>query len=277
MFQGLFGGKKARRARLRELPLTDEQRRVLERMVPWYRRFDEDDRRALEGHVQVFLAEKPFEAVAGFAITDEVRWTIAAHACLLLMRRTDDCFPTVRSVLVRPTEYVAESKVPLWNVLGDAQIVDEEQERLGETGQDGVVVLAWDEVAALADEEADAINVVVHEFAHELDREDGSMNGAPVLADAGRRARWARVCQAEFQKLQRGDPRRGALDEYGAEAPDEFFAVATESYFERPLRLRRRHPELYECLRDFYQIDTAAILEASREKSPPGDKGSENV
>jgi Mlc titration factor MtfA (ptsG expression regulator) len=260
MFGALFGGKKARRARLRATPIADDHRAILQGNVPWYERLASHDRRELEGHVQVFLDEKRFEATAGFELNDVVRVTIAGHACLLIMHRPTDVFPTVRGVLVRPTEYVAERSRPLWNVLGGMAVVDEE-ERLGEAGQDGVVVLAWDEVIALVDAEADAVNVVAHEFAHELDREDGAMNGAPVLTTRAQRTEWARVCEAEFRKLQTGIASRGALDEYGAEDPAEFFAVATEAFLERPVRLRRRHPELYDQLRAFYRLDTAAILE----------------
>lgn len=229
-------------------------------MVPWHGRLSADDQRELEGHVQVFLAEKRFEAEAGLEITDEVRVTIAGHACLLLMYRPTDYFPTVRGVLVRASEYVTETARPLWKVPGGMAIVDEE-EFLGEAGHDGVIVLAWDEVAALTAEEDESINVVVHEFAHELDREDGELNGAPELATKSQRAEWARVCQVEFEKLRKGNASRGALDSYGAEDPAEFFAVATEAFFERPERLRRRHPELYDQLRGFYRLDTAALMD----------------
>lgn len=263
----LFLSKRKRRDRLFSGPTAAEWPATLARYVPIYDRLEPADRRRLEGHARVFLAEKSFEGSRDLKVDDTMRLAVAGNACLLLMNRPTDYFPTVRSILLRPGEYVADSHQPLWNVAGGMALV-EEQDLIGEAGDDGLIMLAWDEIEALAEGYDDAVNVVVHEFAHELDREDGAINGVPRLDDPARAADWNRICSAEFERLRTGRPERGALDVYGAEDPGEFFAVATEAFFAKPARLRARHPELYELLQEFYQLDTAAI--AARPTSPPG-------
>lgn len=262
MIFDLFGGKRKRRERLVRQATSPDWPAILDRYVPAYSRLDPTDRRELEGHARVFLAEKSFEGARDLKVDDTMRLAVAGNACLMLMHRPTDYFPTVRTILLRPDEYVADASQPLWGVSGGMVLV-EEQDRIGEAGADGLIMLAWDEIEALAEGYDDAVNVVVHEFAHELDREDGSINGVPMLDDPGQAADWERTCSAEFAKLRKGRPERGALDEYGAEDPGEFFAVATEAFFGRPARLRNRHPELYDQLRRFYRLDMAAISERS--------------
>ena len=245
--------RERRRTRIRERPFPAAWERILEQNVPIYRRLPEADRSELKGHIQVFLAEKRFEGAGGLAITDEIRVTIAAHACVLLLHRASGYYPGLYTIIVYPGAYVAERTVrePM------GVVTERTETRLGESSPRGALVLSWDAVEAAASDVGDCRNVVLHEFAHQLDAEDGSVEGAPALADRSRYVAWARILGREYERLQR-DTARGrstVLDRYGATSPAEFFAVATECFFTRPELLRGKHPELYGELRDYYRQD----------------------
>lgn len=243
-----------RREAIRAEPFPEAWREILERNMPRARRLSPEDRRELEGHVQVFLAEKSFEGCGGLEITDEIRVTIAGHACLLLLRREGAEYAGLDSIVVYPSAYVAAST----RVEGGV-VIESRDVRLGESWHRGTVVLAWDSVLHGATNARDGHNVVLHELAHQLDAEDGDMDGAPALPLRSMYTAWARVLGEEFaelcERVHRG--RRTDLDPYGATSPPEFFAVVTEAFFETPARLRRRHPELYEQLAAFYRQDPA--------------------
>jgi hypothetical protein len=244
-----------RRQRLRAAPFPGEWEQIVRKHVPLTRRLPEPLRRQLYGLVQVFVAEKRFEGCGGLEITDEIRVTIAAQACLLLLNRKPTYFRKLRTILVYPSTYVART------ASSDGHIgVEGEDARLGESWQSGPVVLAWDSVTGGTAIVTDARNVVLHEFAHQLDQEDGAADGAPILSERSRYATWARVLGAEYENLQRKKKgrRRSVLNKYGATDPAEFFAVATETFFEKPRQMRKRHPELYEQLKAYYRLDPAA-------------------
>jgi Mlc titration factor MtfA (ptsG expression regulator) len=221
-----------------------------------------EDRHELQSHIQVFLSEKSFEGCGGLVMTDEIRVCIAAQACLLLLHRKTDYYLELRSILVYPSTYFVEET----RHVGAGVMEEGRSARLGEAWQHGAVVLAWDAVRQGTADPGDGRNVVFHEFAHQLDFEDGRADGAPALGDGhawsarkSRYATWARVLSAEFERL-RTDTQRGqtsVLDEYGATNPVEFFAVATESFFERPREMREKHPELYEELKRYFLQDPA--------------------
>jgi len=215
------------------------------------------------GHVQVFLSEKRFEGCGGLQITDEVRVTIAAQACVLLLHRPSDDYPELSSILVYPTTYL----VPGSHTGPGGLVSEDSQARLGESWTRGEVVLVWDSVLSGAADIHDGHNVVLHEFAHQLDQEDGVGDGAPILPRRSMYVAWARVLGHEFDHLVRDVERhhRTLLDRYGATNPAEFFAVATETFFEKPSQLRLKHPDLYAQLRTFYQQDPVMRLAA-----PPG-------
>lgn len=252
----IFAGKSRRRARLRAEPFPESWRRLVERRMPLFQRLPEADQRELLGHARVLLEEKHFEGAGGLLMRDEVRVTIAAQAALLLLHRDTDYFPRLTSVIVYPSGYVApdatHAEGGIWS--------EEDEHLLGHTQRDlRALVLAWDEVRAGAADPDDGDNLVLHEFAHQLDFEDGSTDGTPSL-DSGAQVRsWAQVLGDELEALRRaadgGEPM--VLDPYGAEDPAEFFAVATETFFERPGELRQRHPRLYEELRRYYRQDPA--------------------
>jgi MtfA peptidase len=248
--------KKHRRARILEQPFPAEWRSVLERNVPAVAKLDPAERKALEDRVQVFVEEKHFEGCGGLELTDAMRVTIAGQACVLLLHLDEeqDVFPTVTSVLVYPSAY----RVPAEHRSGG--IVVDDVAREGEAWEAGTVVLAWDEVLRAAHDPRH--NLVLHEFAHALDQEDGNADGAPRLPARGMYGPWARVLGAEYEQLA-GAIREGrptSIDAYGATNPAEFFAVVTEAFFGRPAALRRLHPELYEQLRAFYRQDPASRI-----------------
>lgn len=249
----LHFSKKRRRERLRSTPLPEGWVRIIEKNFPLYNILPPRDQEELRGHIQVFLAEKEFEGCGGLEITDEIRVTIAAQACLLLLHRDTEYYDGLTSILVYPSTYVAKAVTP-----GSLEVVtDSDHPRLGEAWSHGTVVLSWDDVRRGAADIHDGHNVVLHEFAHVLDDETGAAEGAPVLPRRSMYVAWARVLGRAYAELQR-DTMLGhstVLDKYGATNPAEFFAVATEAFFEKPTQLRKKHPELYDELKEFFQQD----------------------
>jgi Mlc titration factor MtfA (ptsG expression regulator) len=238
-------------------PFPPEWSSVLDRNVPLARALPEEDQRELERLVLAFLDDKHFEGGGGFEMTDEVRVTVAAHACILLLHRDTEVYPDLETIIVYPSTYMAKTTTH------DGPVVIEGQTaRLGESWERGVLVLAWDAVQSATTRSHEGHNVVLHEFAHQLDQEDGTMDGAPALGSRSRYAAWAKVLGEEYDELVRRvvEGRRADLDPYGATNPPEFFAVITEMFFEAPLRLRARHPELYATLAEFYRQDPATYI-----------------
>lgn len=224
--------------------------------IPIFGRLPEVDRAELRGHIQAFLAEKRFEGCGGLEITDEIRVTIAAHASVLLLHRETDYYPQLESILVYPHAYEAPSEYHI----GEYLVEEGTEVREGESWYRGSMVLSWDDVRRGAADLKDGENVVFHEFAHQLDDETGAADGTPVLENRAAWRRWVKVFQREFEALQDADDRgrRTLIDPYGAESPAEFFAVATECFFERGRDLQKRHPDLYEQLSGYYKQDPAS-------------------
>ncbi len=245
-----------RRARVRARPFPPAWRAILRTRMPGFARLPADLQLRLKKHVQVLLAEKPFIGCAGLEVSDEVRVLVAAQAALLLLGRRATLFPQLRQVLVYPSAFLVQR-----SSAGEGGVVHDARRALaGESWQQGQVILAWDEVLRGAAVPDDGHNVVVHEFAHQLDQENGPANGAPWLGGPDgrrRRARWAAVMAAEFDALQQrvaaGAP--GLIDAYGATDPAEFFAVISEVFFERPQDLAASHPRLYAELAGCYRVN----------------------
>ncbi len=245
-----------RRRKLRQQPLPPAQRELVAQHVGHWRLLSDAEQRELAGHIQVLLHEKHFEACGGLELTDEMRLTVAAQAALLLLGRETDYFPGLVSILIYPARYVVEAE----RRLPDGTVVEGEELRAGESWYRGSVVLSWDDSRHGAYDVRDGHNVVLHEFAHQLDSESGAMNGAPLLPRGDMYADWSRVLGEEFEQLKANlaRRRRGVIRPYGATNPPEFFAVVTEAFFEQPVALLQQHPALYAQFRAFFRQDPAA-------------------
>ncbi len=242
-----------RRKRLRSRPFPAAWREILERHVPYVRRLPPDLRRQLEEHMQVFVAEKSFVGCAGMEISDEVRVTIAAQACLLILNRRTHYYPNLRQILVYPGAFIIERL----RAEPSGVLQEQRQALSGESWTHGQVILSWEDAlegAAIVD---DGRNVVIHEFAHQLDQQKGHANGAPWLGRRDRYARWSQVMLEEFARLQyHAQTQQPSLfSYYGASNPAEFFAVVSEVFFEQPREMAAMHPALYAELRSLYHVD----------------------
>lgn len=229
---------------------------VLKR-VPCAPLLTQDELDKLEALIRVFNSEKHFEAAGGLSLTEEMRVVIAARACLLVLHRVEldePLYPSLDTVIVYPSTYRARAERRDGYV-----VVEGEETRLGESWTRGVVVLAWDAVEAGSTNPSDGHDVVLHEFAHQLDAEDGAMDGTPELDELAHYSIWAKVAGAEYAALREDveHHRRTSIDSYGATNPPEFFAVVVEQYFETPRALEARHPALYAELRRFFRFDPA--------------------
>ena len=247
-----------RRSRVVETAFPASWRKILQQQVPLVRRLPVHLQLQLKKHMQVFIAEKSFLGCGGLQITEEMRVVIAAQACLLILNRVTDYFANVRQILVYPGAFVVNRT----SVDGAGVQQENRQALAGESWSQGQVILSWQdplEGAAIAD---DGRNAVIHEFAHQLDQENGAARGAPppTLGDARHDAkRWSQVFHAAYAQLQ-SEARHGVeglLDHYGAQDPAEFFAVVSEVFFERPQALAAEYPSLYQELSGYYKVDPA--------------------
>ncbi len=243
---------------------------ILDRHVKQARRLPPNVAAIWQQRTQVFVRATTWEGCRGFEITDEVRVTIAGHACLLALGFEDEWFESVRHVLVHPTPYQGR-RAPIGvdgvdYSHGDwlKQIEDDiEDEHLGEAWISGgtvgihTVILVWSEIPTAEHITPPGQNVVLHEFAHVLHEQATSWFST---ARDERGEPWLEALAAEFARQVRDSDhaRRTLLDDYAAESPEEFFCVATECFYERPERMRSQCPTLYALLRQFYRLDPAA-------------------
>ena len=254
--------KKWRRKRAGDGAFPDPWLEIVERNVGHYGRLPEADKKELQRHILIFVAEKRFEGCGGLEVTDEIRVTVAAQACILLLHRRTDYYPHLRTILVYPEAYLGQGV----KHIGGGVVLEAQDVRLGESWHRGSVVLSWDNVRRGAADIHDGQNVVFHEFAHQLDSSGGRGDGSSVLRYRSQFIAWARIMHRSYEQLRRdvSRNRRTLLDRYGATNPAEFFAVATENFFERAKELKAVHPELYNELKNFYHQDPAAqALDAS--------------
>jgi len=244
-----------RRQRIVRRPFPAAWRDILRRQVPLVRELPAAEQLLLKKRIQVLLADVPFIGCAGLEVSDEMRVTIAAQAAFLLLGRGGS-FGNLREVLVYPGHFV----VPRSEV-GAGGLVHEARDVLaGQSWQRGQVIVAWDAVRDGAADPHDGSNVVMHEFAHQLDQDTGAANGAPYVGRGALQQTWARVMNQEFDalraRLARAEP--SLIEPYAATSPAEFFAVTTEIFFERPAALAAERPELYKQLKRCYRLDPAS-------------------
>ena len=247
-----------RRKQILEEPFPQQWQNFLLQNMKHYTFLASAERKQLHDLTQVFVAEKEWEGCGGLHMTDEIKVTIAGQACLLLLGLEHLLYKNVFSIIVYPSTVVPV----LPDGYGDQHGVVSHGPVpiLGQAHDHGPVILVWDAVKHGGIHPERAHNVVFHEFAHKLDMLDGSVNGTPPLQSKAQYKQWADVCTHEFEKLRAREARggRGLLDGYGATDTAEFFAVATELFFDRPCDMRRVYPELYAIMQGFYNQDTAA-------------------
>ena len=227
---------------------------IVEANVAHWAVLDAAERDRLGELMAAIVEGKRWEASAGFALTDEIRTVIAAQAALLILGRDLDDYRDVQSIVVHPTTMLFPEARPGpagTMMKGPFPLVGLAQH------QRGPVLIAWDAARANARHPERGHDVVLHEFAHKLDMLDDVVDGTPPLGDPALRARWHEVCTREYLLLQAGLG-GSVLRDYGAVDPGEFFAVATEVFFDLPLALEAEKPALYGVLRDFYRQDPAA-------------------
>lgn len=244
--------RRARREKLFKTALDASRISILQQYVTLYSRLPQALREELHGHINIFLDEKKFIGNADVVITEEMRVIVAGNACLLLLQGNKRRFTGFSSILIYPSAYTAH------DVQHDGLITTEQpSKRAGESWVRGPIVLSWVDVRSGSINAEDGHNVVIHEFAHKLDEQSGNMNGLPVLRNTSQYREWSKVLSEEFNALheraKRGENK--VLDTYGTVSPAEFFAVASESFFEKPRQMKKRLPELYEQLQNFYNID----------------------
>lgn len=242
-----------RRRAVAQMPFPTAWRRIIKQRVPYFRYLPAHLQLELKKHIKVFLAEKKFVGCDGLSITPEIKVTIAAQACLLLLNDPRDYYPKLKQILVYPSAFKVKSEQT--NELG---LIWEEQRILaGESWGQGKIVLSWIDTLAGAKDPFDGSNVVIHEFAHQLDQQAGVANGAPQLNTSADYTSWSKIFSKEYERLRQqklqGIP--SLFSHYGATNPAEFFAVVSEVFFEQPNAMANEHPELYSELSQFYRLD----------------------
>ncbi len=243
--------KNSKRKTLRETPFPEEWKPILQKRFPLYKLLPSAIQEQLESDIQIFIAEKTFFGCNGQKITDEIKVTVAAQACILILNRKKNYFPRLGSIYIYPSTYVSKRK----QYVGGGLVSEQTNVSLGESWVDGRVVLAWDASKHGAINIHDGQNVVMHEFAHQLDQEDGSGDGVPKLSEFSKYSTWINVLGREYELLKKGRKGKSVIDRYGATNGAEFFATATEAFFEKPHQMKRKHEELYAELKDYYCVD----------------------
>ncbi len=247
--------RQRRRRKLLAQPFPAQWLSYLEDDVALYRSLSDAEQARLRDDLRVFVAEKEWEGCNGLEMTDEIRVITGALACLLLLGIQHDYFGRVQTILVYPGGF----RVPSQELIGDHSVLEGESSHLGEAHYRGPVILSWDEVLHDARHPGAGRNLVIHEFAHQLDMLDGQIDGTPPLRNRREYRRWHKIMTAEYQQLiaeaEQGQPT--LLDDYGTTNVGEFFAVATECFFDRPVELAEQHPRLYGLLRDYFGQDPA--------------------
>lgn len=233
--------------------LTDEEWRIIRAQVPLIRKLPPAFKGTFEGKVALFLNQVELVGCDGLEVTDEMALSIAAQAALLVVG-TDAWYKHLTTVLIYPGAFKSVQTKQDGYVVTEEEIV-----RLGESWSRGPVVLSWRDAQQGGLNDSDGLNVVLHEFAHQLDDLSGQTDGAPPMAEGQSFARWAQVIVEAYDRhvanTKAGRPT--IIDAYGATSHEEFFAVAVEMFFERPQALQQAEPEVYEQLSKLLSVNPA--------------------
>ena len=246
--------KRQREIRLLRTPLSNQERDIMLAQVPLLRRLPLETRARLEGKINLFLDQVDLVGCNGLDITEEMELSIAAQACLLVVN-TDAWYVHLRTVLVYPGAFKSKTRDHDGYVVRETEVV-----RFGESWQYGPVILSWAHSRQGAIDTQDGHNVVLHEFAHQLDSLSGHTDGAPLLDNGQSFAEWEKVFTTAYirhvDQVESG--RKTVLDAYGATNHEEFFAVAVEVFFEKPEALKKDEPQVYAQLTELLRLDPVA-------------------
>jgi Mlc titration factor MtfA (ptsG expression regulator) len=240
-----------RRRQILSQPFPSQWHQYLEKNISHYPLLSEEDQVKLRNLVQIFVAEKRWEGCRGLKVTDEMKVTIAGHACLLVLGMSNNFFPRAKTILIYPGGF----RVPR-----DLSMEGGTMPVLGQAVHRGPVILSWQDIVNPRNEAGTPMNLVIHEFAHQLDMQGGPADGTPFLSSRKLQKKWRRVMKQEYDRLveESKEGRVTLLDAYGASSEVEFFAVASECFFEQPVEMKRQHPQLYDVLARYYRQDPAA-------------------
>jgi Mlc titration factor MtfA (ptsG expression regulator) len=245
-----------RRKKLTDAPFPPEWEEILHRNVVHYCYLDDDERVHLRELIQVFISEKNWEGAGGLELTDEVRVTISAQACLLLLGLPHNYYKNVLSIIVYPSTVVVPQRKPGFfeNTIAP---VGPAHPIIGQAFHQGPVIIIWDAALKGGRHPESGHNVIYHEFAHKLDMLDGMADGTPPLRDRAEYRDWVMTCTQEYLRLKNRTEKgqKSFLDAYGATNEAEFFAVATEHFFDQPQSMIKHAPDLYRVLKAYYRQD----------------------
>ncbi|ABW65865.1 M90 family metallopeptidase [Desulfosudis oleivorans] len=250
-----------RRKKLTAVAFPRAWEAIVQRNVAHFCMLTPDEQARLRSLIQVFVAEKQWEGAGGLVLTDEIRISISAQACLLLLGLPHNYYRNVATIIVYPSTVVAPPRRPGFFEVPMAP-VEPGQAILGQAFHQGPVIIIWDAALQGGRQPELGYNVVYHEFAHKLDMLDGAADGTPPLADRAEYRDWVETCSAEYLRLRR-DAAQGKpsfLNAYGATNEAEFFAVATEQFFDRPREMAAQAPDLYRVLKAYYRQDPVSRL-----------------
>jgi len=249
---------KRRRKKLTEVPFPESWEDIIRRNVGHYCMLGDDERSYLKSLVQVFISEKYWEGAGGLQITDEIRVTISAQACLLLLGLQHNFYQNVESIIVYPSTVIPPRRKPGFfeNTMTP---VEPEQPILGQAFMRGPVIIIWDAALSSGRHPESGHNVIYHEFAHKLDMLDHTADGTPPLRSRAEYRDWVQICSREYLRLRQDIQKGGKsfLNAYGGTNEAEFFAVATEHFFDRPRLMMKQSPDLYRVLKEYYRQDPA--------------------
>ncbi len=232
-----------------DIEFKEEWVAYLENNLPLYARFPAELKQRIHDKIGQFVATTFFEGCGGLELTDEMILSVAGQACMLIIHREGRPYPNLNTVLLYPSTFSSR--------VNQGVTTEHRVHRLGESWSNGTVILAWDSVEHGARNIFDGHNVTLHEFAHQLDSELGDTDGVPRLHTQEAYHTWGQVFHDGYAQLvddaERG--RKSVLDHYGTTNQAEYFAVATEAFFEKPRQMLKKRPELYAQLQAYYQLD----------------------